>query len=760
MDPNHLRVADGRRHDSQDPTRATKLDVEVFPRLEHPGWWLGPFGASGVEPARATRAVLIWPEAPQGGFLPSAVEPFRDSLRAAGLSLPVTYAPPADLRRELAAADLGAVCAGTWEPVDAHDHWVVWMEDPLQVLGLLSVLTAARVPIRAADRTSDHPRVIVTGPATRATHLLRAFADAVVADPQEVVAWLAEAVAAVDPPDFPAPWTGSRPVDAAEVPPLDAPAIPTEPRRKPQDQPLPPVTSRDLRAPLEETWTALNGAPHTRLRVWAGSERLRRELDLPSGAELSAILRRVFEHPAAQLELLMAVNLPGERPADREAVAAFLGQVVDLAPRGAKQVALHLHAHVPGPDDPLAPPAALGDRIEEVLTAVGRPKLRRRTSDPVWTVMSGALAKADVEWTPVVEAMWRAGADRAESTLARSGDLWHKALQAGKILDLLHRSEPAAAPVATEPAASADAREPDPVADTGLALDAVADDPSSSGPRREPIPDVPPRPGDADGTHRRWLRWSDLARHQFEYRLEYGKRGRLRLLGHREIVDIFLRAFHDADLPLATSGVVQPRPKVSFGPPLPVGVEGLREYVDVGLTRKIADLPSRLLPHLPQGLQILRARFVPLLPGRSSLGHVAEAEYRLTIPPSAWRGDPLGPADLERGLAELRTAASGDDPDPVAATLGQIVRFEASTGADGSLEVTFRLDLRPDGPKCKPLDLLATLLADRIADVRTLPILRTRLLTRGLAPGRPLVSPMEQIEDAERQLRARAKWCA
>jgi len=215
VDPIHLRVADGRRHDSQEPTRAATLDAEVFPRLEHPGWWLGPFGASGVGPARATRAVLVWPEAPQGGFLPPAVEPFHRKLRDAGHSLEFAYVPTSDLRQGLAAAGLGPVCSGSWTPLDAHDVWVVWMEDPLQVLGLIALLRAAGLPPRAADRGPDHPSLLVTGPATRAAHVLRAFADRVVPRSGELLEWLGDLGHA---PRSEAPfldtWLPPRPVDA------------------------------------------------------------------------------------------------------------------------------------------------------------------------------------------------------------------------------------------------------------------------------------------------------------------------------------------------------------------------------------------------------------------------------------------------------------------------------------------------------------------------------------------------------------------
>jgi radical SAM-linked protein len=96
------------------------------------------------------------------------------------------------------------------------------------------------------------------------------------------------------------------------------------------------------------------------------------------------------------------------------------------------------------------------------------------------------------------------------------------------------------------------------------------------------------------------------------YRLEYAKNGTARFLSHRELMTSLQRALRRASFPLSYSKGYNPRPKLSFGPPLGVGVAGLREYMDLELTEGInvedylnclnclLPAPYPILAHLPQ----------------------------------------------------------------------------------------------------------------------------------------------------------------
>jgi radical SAM-linked protein len=70
----------------------------------------------------------------------------------------------------------------------------------------------------------------------------------------------------------------------------------------------------------------------------------------------------------------------------------------------------------------------------------------------------------------------------------------------------------------------------------------------------------------------------------FHLRVCFRKSGRLRYLSHLEVVHACERAARRARLPYAVSQGFTPRIRIGFGPALPVGTAGDREYFDVVLT--------------------------------------------------------------------------------------------------------------------------------------------------------------------------------
>jgi radical SAM-linked protein len=70
----------------------------------------------------------------------------------------------------------------------------------------------------------------------------------------------------------------------------------------------------------------------------------------------------------------------------------------------------------------------------------------------------------------------------------------------------------------------------------------------------------------------------------FRLRINFQKRGRLRLLSHLELVRAMERAIRRAQLPFVTSKGFNVHMRYAPGPALPVGTIGLDEYFDVWLT--------------------------------------------------------------------------------------------------------------------------------------------------------------------------------
>ncbi|NVB85206.1 MAG: DUF2344 domain-containing protein, partial [Kofleriaceae bacterium] len=75
------------------------------------------------------------------------------------------------------------------------------------------------------------------------------------------------------------------------------------------------------------------------------------------------------------------------------------------------------------------------------------------------------------------------------------------------------------------------------------------------------------------------------------YRIRFAKVGRAAFLGHLDLVRLLARSFRRADLSLAVTRGFSPKPRISFGPALGLGVPSLGELLDVDLE------------HAPRGLR-------------------------------------------------------------------------------------------------------------------------------------------------------------
>ncbi len=75
---------------------------------------------------------------------------------------------------------------------------------------------------------------------------------------------------------------------------------------------------------------------------------------------------------------------------------------------------------------------------------------------------------------------------------------------------------------------------------------------------------------------------------QFRYRLFYPKSGGLKHLGHLDFIKHLYRIVVTDTLPLVFTSGFHKKPKLKFCPPLPLGVEGQCEYLDIFLREEVA----------------------------------------------------------------------------------------------------------------------------------------------------------------------------
>ncbi len=137
---------------------------------------------------------------------------------------------------------------------------------------------------------------------------------------------------------------------------------------------------------------------------------------------------------------------------------------------------------------------------------------------------------------------------------------------------------------------------------------------------------------------RKWQIWRQQAAAKCWYRIEYEKSGHMVFLGHLDFQRQIHLALRRSGLPAAYSKGYHPHPLLKFGPPLPVGVVGLRECLDIALERQVPGWIEEMNRTLPPGLKILRDAVVGGQTPRSIDQSVTRMDYRVVLPGSAEGG--------------------------------------------------------------------------------------------------------------------------
>jgi radical SAM-linked protein len=114
-----------------------------------------------------------------------------------------------------------------------------------------------------------------------------------------------------------------------------------------------------------------------------------------------------------------------------------------------------------------------------------------------------------------------------------------------------------------------------------------------------------------NGHHGAGMPWST-------YRIRFAKVGRAAFLGHLDLVRLLSRSFRRADLPMAMTRGFSPKPRISFGPALGLGIPSLGELMDVDLEHpndielSADEVRERLAAVCPPGIEIQECTIVRL----------------------------------------------------------------------------------------------------------------------------------------------------
>jgi radical SAM-linked protein len=206
-------------------------------------------------------------------------------------------------------------------------------------------------------------------------------------------------------------------------------------------------------------------------------------------------------------------------------------------------------------------------------------------------------------------------------------------------------------------------------------------------------------------------------------RLRYTKLGRVVALSHLETMHALLRAFRRARLPMAFSQGYHPKPKVSFGPALPVGVESRCELIDLDLVGEVEaeEVEARLRPQLPEGLALESVELLPL--GAPSIGESLRAQHYIAVFPE----DPWADGRLvdrveaylaqDRAVVHRTQAPKNKDRKRHQKIAGRKQReidlkdIVTHVGVEGPNRVAFSLRVDPAG-SARPAEVLAAIFGD------------------------------------------------
>lgn len=212
-------------------------------------------------------------------------------------------------------------------------------------------------------------------------------------------------------------------------------------------------------------------------------------------------------------------------------------------------------------------------------------------------------------------------------------------------------------------------------------------------------------------------------------RLRFAKKGDLRLVSHHDLMRCLERMLRRAALPVAFSQGFNPRPKVVFPLAMGLGIEGLREVVELELAEPLE--PSEVLERLsavaPEGLTFIEAE--PGLPGRAS--QVTTVRYALPIPE---KDRPGAAAAVASFWASSTWPYLRRRPDrTVEVDLRPFLLGASLDDASGMLRFELRVD---PGGSARPEEIVDALGLRRLLDEGAV-LVRTDVELAAHAPGSP-----------------------
>jgi len=115
-------------------------------------------------------------------------------------------------------------------------------------------------------------------------------------------------------------------------------------------------------------------------------------------------------------------------------------------------------------------------------------------------------------------------------------------------------------------------------------------------------------------------------------RFRFIKKGEQKYLSHLDMINMMVRALRRAKVKMKYSSGFNPRPRISFSPPIPLGIDSLAEYADVTVTDPVKEKEFLVLLNSELGGRMKLIGAIEVPPGTKNLmNQVDIASYLIRV---------------------------------------------------------------------------------------------------------------------------------
>jgi len=187
---------------------------------------------------------------------------------------------------------------------------------------------------------------------------------------------------------------------------------------------------------------------------------------------------------------------------------------------------------------------------------------------------------------------------------------------------------------------------------------------------------------------------------KIKYRIQYSKTGAARFTSHLDVLRAISRTLRRAGLPVAFSSGFNPMPRLSFGPPLPLGLESEAEFFDLELTVDLKEeaVFNALQEALPPGLTVLKVqRLVGKTP--SLMAGIKALSYQFFLEPRVELDQTQVQSLLGRLWAknELPVVKGAKNGEKVVNIRPLWLDYHLDCGLEGLVLLTIKVEFGPRG---------------------------------------------------------------